>query len=96
MAWIPQILPPLRDQIPCPVRATIGITLGLATSVGITRTVLWLLALYTPAELLEDLRLPLLLLTGVLFVAVLGLMGSVVQRNARLSHFFCWCSDEPE
>jgi hypothetical protein len=96
MARIPQILPPLRDSLPCPVRATIGIALGLATSVGITRAILWLLALWTPAEMLEDLRLPLLLLTGALFVGVLGVMGSVIQRNARLSHFFCWCSDDAD
>jgi hypothetical protein len=96
MTRIPQILPPLRDTIPCPVRATIGIGLGLATSVGITRAILWVVALLTPAEVREDLRLPLMLLTGVLFVAVLAIMGSVIQRNDRLSHFFCWCSDDAE
>ena len=96
MAREPQVLPPLRDSIPCPVRAVIGISLGLATSVGITRALLWVVALWTPAEILEDLRLPYLLVTGVVFVAVLGVMGSVVQRNARLNHFFCWCSDDAD
>jgi hypothetical protein len=96
MARTPQILPPLSDSVPCPVRAAIGISLGLATSVGITRALLWLVSLWIPAEILEDVRLPLWLLTGVVFVAVLGLMGSVVQRNARLSHFFCWCSDDAD
>jgi hypothetical protein len=94
MSRMPQILPPLRDSIPCPLRAAIGISLGLATGVVATRAVLWLVALWTPAEILEDLWLPVWLLTGATFVAMLALMGSVVQRNERLSHFFCWCSDD--
>jgi hypothetical protein len=96
MPRIPQSLPPLRDQIPCPLRATIGIALGMATAVGITRAILWLVALWTPVEIREDLSLPLLLLTGVVFVAVLGVMGSIVQRNTPLSQFVGWCTDDPD
>jgi hypothetical protein len=95
MPRTPQTLP-LRDTIPCPVRATIGIALGLATSVAITRALLWLAALWTPAEIREDLRLPMLLLTGATFIGVLGVMGSVIQRSAPLRNFFCWCSDEAD
>jgi hypothetical protein len=95
MPRIPQTLP-LRDTIPCPVRATIGIALGLATSVAITRALLWLAALWTPVEIQEDLRLPMLLLTGATFIGVLGVMGSVIQRSSSLRTFFCWCSDEAD
>lgn len=96
MPRISQILPPLRDGIPCPVRAAIGITLGLAISVAVTRAAIWLVATWTPVEVREDLDLALLLLTGVTFLASLAAMGSLVERSPRLRHFFCWCSDEPE
>lgn len=95
MSRTPQTLP-LRDSIPCPVRAAIGISLGMATSLAVTRALLWMVALWIPAEILEDLRLPVWLLTAVTFVGVLALMGSVVQRSERLSHFFCWCSDDAD
>jgi len=95
MSRVPQILP-LRDSIPCPVRAAIGISLGMATALGVTRLVLWAIGLWIPAEILEDLRLPVWLLTAVTFVGALAVMGSVVQRSERLSHFFCWCSDDAD
>ena len=87
---------PLRDQVPCPVRAAIGITLGLAISIAVTRAILWLTAARLPAEIREDVGVAMVLLTGVIFVAVLGVMGSIIQRTARLRDFFCWCSDAPE
>jgi hypothetical protein len=96
MPRITQKLPPLRDGIPCPVRAAIGISLGLAISVAITRAAIWLVALWTPAEIREDLDLALILLTGVTFLTSLAAMGSLIQRSPRLHHFFSWCADDPE